>query len=152
MTSSTTAASPVLLDEEELGAWRGLLRAHSTLTKALDAELEDAFGLPLTSYEVLITLQAAPSRRLRMAELADRVMLSRPGLTGVVNRLEGAGLVRREASAADGRGLYAVITDPGLDCLHAAHRTHVASIREHFASRFDEAELRTLHQLLARLT
>ncbi len=86
-----------------------------------------------------------------MAELAEHVMLSRPGLTGVVNRLEGAGLVRREPTPDDGRGFHAVITEEGLAVLERAHATHVASIKRHFAGRFEQDELRTLGELLGRL-
>jgi DNA-binding MarR family transcriptional regulator len=132
-------------------AWGAFLRAHAALVGTMSEELEAAHTMPLTTYDVLRQLALAPAGRLRMAELADRVMLSRPGLTGVVNRLEEAGLVRREASDTDGRGLYAAITDAGLERLHTAHATHVASIRRHFSDRYTEAELRTLHELLGRL-
>ena len=80
----------------ELGAWRGLLRVHSALVKALDAELSTAHELPLSSYEVLINLEAAPGRKRRMAELADSVLLSRSGMTRLVDRLE----QRRAAASA----------------------------------------------------
>ena len=75
------------LTAEELGAWRGLLRVHTALVKALDAELAAAHDLPLCSYEVLITLESAPGRKRRMAELADSVLLSRSGMTRLVDRL-----------------------------------------------------------------
>jgi DNA-binding MarR family transcriptional regulator len=117
----------------------------------MDAELERAHGMPITTYDVLRQLALAPDGRLRMAELADRVMLSRPGLTGVVKRLEAAGHVERVPSEEDGRGLYAHITRRGVDALHAAHATHVRSIRERFAQRFTEEELQTLAALLGRL-
>lgn len=117
----------------------------------MNEELERAHGIPLTTYDVLRQLALAPGERLRMSELAGRVMLSRPGLTGVVNRLEANGFVRREAVEGDGRGWFAVITNGGLDVLHEAHATHVASIRRHFAGRYSEAELTTLYQLLHRL-
>jgi DNA-binding MarR family transcriptional regulator len=115
-------------------------------------ELEADHQVPLTTYDLLRQLALAEDGRLRMAELAEQVMLSRPGLSGVVNRLEAAGLVRREAAAGDGRGLYAVITEEGLERLYVAHATHVASIRRHFADHFTDEELRTLHTLLSRLT
>ena len=93
-TPADTRTEPIHeLAPEELGAWRGLLRVHSALVKALDAELLAAHSLPLTSYEVLINLQAAPGRRRRMAELADGVLLSRSGMTRLVDRLERDGLL-----------------------------------------------------------
>jgi DNA-binding MarR family transcriptional regulator len=79
-------------------------------------------------------------------------MLSRPGLTGVVTRLEDKGLIERERAADDGRGLYAVLTAAGRDRLLAAHPTHVASIRRRFAERYTADELRVLAGLLGRLT
>ena len=78
----------VNLSAAELGAWRGMLRVHTALVKALDAELAAAHDLPLSSYEVLITLETAPGRKRRMAELADSVLLSRSGMTRLVDRLE----------------------------------------------------------------
>src|SRR5215217_8532314 len=132
------------LSAPELGAWRGMLRVHSALVKALDAELLAAHGLPLTSYEVLINLQAAPDRRRRMAELADGVLLSRSGMTRLVDRLERDGLLERDACTDDGRGTYAVLTDKGEACLHAARRTHLEGVRERFLEHFGAEELRVL--------
>jgi DNA-binding MarR family transcriptional regulator len=107
--------------------------------------------MPLTHYDVLRQLALAPDERLRMADLAERVMLSRPGLTGVVKRLESQGLIERERAADDGRGLFAVLTAAGRNRLLAAHPTHVASIRRRFAKRYTADELRTLAELLNRL-
>src|SRR5919202_2303507 len=90
------AELPGELAPRELAAWRGLLRVHAALVKALDAELVAEHDLPLSSYEVLITLQAAPDKRCRMAELADRVLLSRSGTTLLVDRLEREGLLERD--------------------------------------------------------
>ena len=132
-------------------AWATYLRSHARVVQQLSHELEAAHGMPLTYYDVLVQLAFAPERRLRMAELAEAVVLSRPGLTGVVNRLESEGLLRRERAADDGRGVCAVLTDHGLDRLHEVHRTHVRSIRERFASRFTEEELETLGELLRRI-
>jgi len=98
----------------EAEAWRGFLRAHSTLVDELDRELTVTHGLPLHEFEVLLLLHGAPEGRLRMSELADRALLSQSGLTRLVDRLERAGCVERVRCAADRRGLYAVITpDPG---------------------------------------
>src|SRR3954467_13208681 len=129
------------LSVPELGAWRGLLRVHSALVKALDAELLAAHGLPLTSYEVLINLQAAPGRRRRMAELADGVLLSRSGTTRLVDRLERDGLLERDTCDSDGRGCFAVLTDRGEELLSRARPTHLAGVPERFLAHFSEAEL-----------
>src|SRR3954468_3317308 len=128
----------------ELGAWRGMLRVHSALVKALDAELLAGHDLPLTSYEVLINLQAAPRRRRRMAELADGVLLSRSGMTRLVDRLERDGLIERDPCTDDGRGTYAVLTDKGEVLLAQARPTHLDGVRERFLQHFEPDELRAL--------
>jgi len=125
----------------ELGAWRGMLRVHSALVKALDAELLAVHGLPLTSYEVLINLQAAPGRRRRMAELADGVLLSRSGTTRLVDRLERDGLLERDICDSDGRGCFAVLTERGEEVLALARATHLDGVRECFLRHFEAAEL-----------
>jgi DNA-binding MarR family transcriptional regulator len=132
------------LSPAELGAWRGFLRVHAALAKQLDAELAAHHDLPLSSYEVLITLQASPARRCRMAELADRVLLSRSGTTRLVDRLEREGLLVRDTCSDDGRGTYAVLTDAGADLLERARPTHLTGVRERFVRHFSDAELSTL--------
>ena len=140
-----TTAEPIHeLAPEELAAWRGLLRVHSALVKALDAELLAGHELPLTSYEVLINLQAAPGRRRRMAELADGVLLSRSGMTRLVDRLEREGLLERDPCTDDGRGTYAVLTDKGEEWLGRARPTHLDGVRERFLEHFGPDELQVL--------
>jgi DNA-binding MarR family transcriptional regulator len=139
------------LSPEELGAWRGFLRVHSALVKALDAQLVAEHDLPLTSYEVLINLQAAPGRRRRMAELADGVLLSRSGMTRLVDRLERLGLLERDACSDDGRGTYAVLTDKGEECLATARRTHLDGVRERFLQHFGPSDLEQLAAFWERL-
>jgi DNA-binding MarR family transcriptional regulator len=139
------------LTAEELGAWRGLLRVHSALVKALDAELLAGHDLPLTSYEVLINLQAAPGRRRRMAELAEGVLLSRSGMTRLVDRLERDGLLERDACVSDGRGTFAVLTDKGEEMLSEARRTHLDGVRERFLRHFSRDELEELAGLWNRV-
>src|SRR4051794_26763967 len=131
----------VSLSALELGAWRGLLRVHTALVKALDAELAEAHDLPLSSYEVLITLESAPNRKRRMAELADSVLLSRSGMTRLVDRLERDGLLVRDTCTDDGRGCYAVLTDKGSELLARARPTHLEGVRERFLVHFSEEEL-----------
>jgi DNA-binding MarR family transcriptional regulator len=129
------------LAAEELNAWRGLLRVHAALVKALDAELMAEHDLPLSSYEVLMTLQAAPGRRCRMAELADRVLLSRSGMTRLVDRLEREGLLERHTCTSDGRGCYAVLTEAGEELLARARPTHLHGVRRRFLRHFEDQEL-----------
>ncbi len=140
----TTRGDGVSLDAVALAGWRGFLRAHSGLTKQLDAELVAAHGLSLSSYEVLLFLADSPEGQLRMSDLADSVLLSRSGLTRLVDRLERDDLVRRETCPSDLRGFNALITDDGRKLFAAARRTHLAGVRKGFLDRFSEAELRTL--------
>ena len=135
------------LDKEELAAWRGMLRVHAALTRALDAELTERHGLPLTSYEVLLFLADARDGRMRMSELADSVLLSRSGLTRLVDRLERDGLLEREQCEEDARGYFAAITDSGRAVFDEARRTHLAGVRERFIDRLSGDDLRTIGEL-----
>ena len=141
-TSVPTQAQP--LNEQELGAWRGLLRTHAMLVKRLDAELEAAHGLALTSYEVLLHLDHAEDHKMRMCDVAESVLLSRSGLTRLVDRLERDGLVERAACADDARGAYARLTDAGAAKLAEARRTHLDGVRDRFLQHFEPGELHVL--------
>ena len=149
--AATTGEAIKELTPAELGAWRGLLRVHSALVKTLDAELLADHDLPLTSYEVLINLQAAPDRRRRMAELAEGVLLSRSGMTRLVDRLEREGLLERDACVSDGRGTFAVLTGKGEALLSRARRTHLDGVRDRFLRHFSEEELEHLAGLWNRI-
>jgi DNA-binding MarR family transcriptional regulator len=139
------------LSPTELGAWRGLLRVHAAVCKALDAQLEREHGLPLSTYEVLIFLRDSPDRKMRMADLADRVLLSRSGMTRLVDRLEREGLLARQQCPADARGCNAVLTDAGERFIAAARPTHLAGIRELFLNRFSPEELEQLSEYWDRV-
>jgi DNA-binding MarR family transcriptional regulator len=139
------------LSDLELAAWRGFLRLHSALVRELDRELEVAHGLPLTQYEVLIHLNNAPDKRLRMSELASSVLLSQSGVTRLVDRLERDGLVVREPCPSDRRGLHARLTEEGSRRLAEARPTHLAGVRERFLSRLDDDELRALAAVWERV-
>lgn len=132
-------------------AWRDLLRVHALLVRELDDELRRAHGLPLSSYDVLVQLEDAPDRRMRMSELADAVLLSRSGLTRLVERLERDGLLSRADCPGDARGSYAVLTDAGLDKLHEARVTHLGGVRERFLEHFDDADLQKLGGMWERI-
>lgn len=142
--STDTTALDLELETSELAAWRGMLKVHSALVKALDAELEAAHGLPLSSYEVLIYLRVAPGKRLRMAELADRTLLSRSGMTRLVDRLERDGLLRRDTCSSDARGCFAVLTERGEEMLVGARATHLAGVRERFLRHLEPEDLDAL--------
>jgi DNA-binding MarR family transcriptional regulator len=143
-TTTTNISDARQLDERELRAWRGMLRAHAALTKALDADLDSAHGLPLSSYEVLLYLNDADDRRMRMRDLASSVILSRSGLTRLADRLEREGLIRRESCPSDARGAYAVLTPAGAEMLAIARTTHLAGVRSLFLQHFSEDELDVL--------
>jgi DNA-binding MarR family transcriptional regulator len=128
-----------------------MLVVHSRLTQELDSDLMAAHGLSLTSYEVLLHLHDKPDGALRMSDLAEGVLLSRSGLTRLVDRLERAGLVRREACPGDARGLLAVITEDGRKAFDDARKTHLAGVRRLFLEHFTDDELTTFGQLWRRL-
>jgi DNA-binding MarR family transcriptional regulator len=128
-----------------------MLRAHAELTRALDAQLTREHDLPLSSYEVLLFLADAPDGRMRMSELAESVLLSRSGLTRLVDRLERDGLLKRERCESDARGLFAEITPEGRELFDAARRTHLDGVRALFLDRFSRDELRTLGGLWQKL-
>src|SRR3954452_6530005 len=150
----SAAASPIpqdTLSPTEMRAWRGLVRAHACLVKRLDARLEAEHGVPLSSYDVLNRLADTEGGKLRMHDIAAAVMLSRSGLTRLVDRLERDGLVERCSCENDARGAYAVITDAGRRRLAEAKVTHRAGIRSLFVEHYSEAELEQLAPLLERL-
>ena len=149
--STAVRRADARLDVVEEAAWRGLLRAHAGLVKSLDAELERAHGLALSSLEVLLRLDAAPEQRIRMHDLAESVLLSRSGLSRLVDRLERDGLVARHSCAQDARGSFAALTDAGAAKLAAARATHIEGVRRHLVAHFSSAELATLGGLLGRL-
>jgi DNA-binding MarR family transcriptional regulator len=139
------------LDDRELRAWRGLLRVHACLSKALDAQLETEHGLPLTSYEVLMYLADAEGQKMRMCDLAASVILSRSGLTRLVDRLERDELLVRESCASDARGAYAKLTPLGHARLEAARATHLAGVHELFLAHVEPEELEVLAAVWERV-
>ena len=128
-----------------------MLRAHAELTRALDAQLAREHKLPLSSYEVLLFLADAPEGRMRMSDLAESVLLSRSGLTRLVDRLEREGLLKRERCESDARGLFAEITQAGRELFDSARRTHLDGVRALFLDRYSRDELRTLGGLWRKL-
>src|SRR5215470_975827 len=121
------------LSDQHLAAWRTFLKVHATLIDRIDHDLVAAKLPPLSTYDVLIELYEAPERRLRMHELAERVVLSRSGLTRLVDRLEAEGLLLRDRSGTDRRGAYAVITEKGITALRKAWPVYARGIAEYFA-------------------
>jgi DNA-binding MarR family transcriptional regulator len=139
------------LGERELAAWRGFLRAHARIVQALDAELQERTGLPLSSYEVLLYLREAPEGRLRMSEIAGHLLLTAGGVTRLVDRLVAAGMVEKERCLDDRRGSYAVLTPLGAERLRSARAVHLAGVRRRFLSRLSAQEIDQLARLWERM-
>jgi DNA-binding MarR family transcriptional regulator len=142
------AKSP--LSDEEMAAWRAFLRAQSTVLSALERELEAERGLPIAFYDVLVVLSEAGGH-LRMSELADGVVLSRSGVTRLVDRMEREGYVKREQCPSDRRGTEAVITPEGRKVLRQSWPVHARGVAEHFAKHVDASELKVLTEALGRM-
>lgn len=121
-----------------------MLTLYSLLMSELDDELQAQQGLPLTSYDVLVHLGEAPGARLRMSDLAERILLSKSGLSRVVDVLERQGFVERERAEQDGRGTYATLTRQGKAKLRAAQRAHVQGVRARFLDQLTPEQLESL--------
>jgi DNA-binding MarR family transcriptional regulator len=139
------------LAAREEAAWTGLLRTRERLMQALDRELEHEHGLSLAEYDVLVQLDGAPERSLRMAELADAVLLTRSGITRLVDRLERRELIERHRCPSDARGLWAVLTDAGAERLSEAATTHGDGIRRLFLAQLDSDDLNRLTSIWDKL-
>jgi len=133
-----------------LGTWRSFLEAHHAVTTVLAEEL-DEIGLPIEFYDVLVQLTEAGPDGLRMAGLARRVLLSKSGLTRLVDRMEREGLVRRRQSPEDGRGYCVIATNRGRTALRKASPGHLRGVAAHFTSLLTDDELATVAQAMARV-
>ena len=147
----SVSAPAASLSESETQAWVGLLHAHATLVKQLDAELMAAHGLSLSAFEVLWRVASAPEGRLRMSELANLVLLSPSGLSRLVDRLEADGMIERVACPTDGRAIHATITELGRSRLSESQATHFEGIRRRFLAQFDEKEIGQLATFWTRI-
>jgi DNA-binding MarR family transcriptional regulator len=142
---------PARPDPASLSAWRLLLEAHATVTELLEDELVAERGLPLSRYDVLLNLAEAPDSRLRMQELSASVLLSKSGLSRLVDRMVEAGLVRRERCEDDRRGWFAVLTDQGRSALRRAAPVHLRGIEEHFTRHLEPEEVEAMTAALKRV-
>ena len=148
----TAPARRPTADDAELGAWRAFIGAHARLFRCLDEELQSAHGLSLAEYDALLQLVNAPDRRLRMSALAERVLLSRSGITRLVDRLVTDGMVERSACPTDARGSMAAITALGVSRLRAASRTHLDGVRRYFLDIVPADEQAVLQRSLERVS
>ena len=134
-----------------LQAWDALLRAHATLLRQLETDLESKTGLALADFDVLAQLAIAGGS-LRMTELADRALISRSGMTRRVTRLLREGLVRRAQADVDGRGVVVQLTNSGWDRLTIAAPVHLRGVSDLFLAKLDDQELAVLESALAKVT
>jgi len=139
------------LDGNALEAWRSYLQSHATILRLLDAELVSEHGITTRDYEVLLYLAQSPDRKLPMSALAESTMLTRSGITRLVDGLVSGGFIERAACPNDARVSYAQLTDEGFAKLRGAGCTHVRSIRRLFLEHFDPDETAQLAALLGRL-
>jgi DNA-binding MarR family transcriptional regulator len=149
--SGTLAARRLRADDPRLASWRSFLRTHAHIMRRLEQDLAGQSPISLACYDVLVQLTEAPGDRLRMSELADAVLLSRSGLTRLVDRMQRDGLVTREPDPDDARGLYTVLTEQGRNVLREASHVHLAGVQELFVARLSPQELDDLHRTMVRL-
>ena len=138
-------------DKSRLIAWRSFLTAHAALINQIERELAEAGVVPLSWYDVLFALYDAPGQRLRMNELASAIVLSRSGLTRLVDRLETEGLLARERSVSDRRGAFAVLTEKGVAAMRKAWPVYAKGIDEHYARFLSDEEARIMTEVFQRM-
>jgi len=137
--------------DPRLEPWRAFLQAHARISRRLDEELRLEHDLSLAEYDALLTIADAPERRIRMRQLADSVLLSKSGITRLVDRLVADGLVERDTCLTDARGAEAVLTPAGLERLRRASRTHLRGIGEHFIDVVDPDALPVIERSMLTL-
>jgi DNA-binding MarR family transcriptional regulator len=148
MTMTQAARGRLSARDPRLTPWRSFLAAHALVTRRLDEELRAEHDLSLAEYDTLLAIAWSPGRRIRMRVLADRILLSKSGVTRLIDRLVADGLVTRDACLSDARGAEAVLTTAGLERLRAASRTHLRGIDQHFLAVLDPDELETIERTM----
>lgn len=139
------------IDNDRLAVWQAFLQTHSGVLRTLEHEMDEEQHLPLTWYDVLAWLSKAPEGRLRMQTLADSVVLSRSGVTRLVERMVTAGLAERQLCPSDRRGWYAVITTKGREAFERARPGHLRGIKEHFLNYLSDDDIKALHRALSKI-
>jgi DNA-binding MarR family transcriptional regulator len=138
-------------DADPVAAWRAVLLAQSRALRAIERGMEAAGAISLSWYDVLLELNAAPDRTLRMQDLAARAVLSRTRVSRIVTELEAAGYVERRADPDDGRAALAAITPSGRAALRSAAPIYLAGIEEHFNRYLSPAAQRAIATALQRV-
>jgi DNA-binding MarR family transcriptional regulator len=139
------------MPEDLANTWGALLKVHAALVPRLDRELQEAHGLPLTWYDVLLELNSAPERRLTMGQLGSVAAVSRTRVSRVVDELVRAGLVAREPNPDDGRSAFAAVTPAGRAALRKAAPTYVAAVQREFADHLTAREAEVLAGALRKV-
>jgi DNA-binding MarR family transcriptional regulator len=134
-----------------LDAWRSYLQSHASIVRELDAELVAAHGMTTRDYEVLLYLAQSDDMKLPMSALSERTMLTRSGITRLVDGLVAGAMIERVSCASDARVSYARLTPAGYEKLRQAGCTHVKSIERLFLAHFTPEEIEQLSSLLSRL-
>lgn len=137
--------------EEELATWRAFLRAHAVVTRRIERELVGAGGLSLSEFDVLVTLGQAPEASLRPGDLAERVVLTKSGMTRLLDRLEASGLLERRVCEHDRRGQYARLTTAGRTALRRATRPHLRGVARGFSAPVGAASRPAFRRTLERI-
>ena len=137
--------------QEQLSAWRSFLEVHSAVIKALEKELIEDQGFSLTWYDVLTHLSEASGARMQHQALAESLLLSRSGVTRLVDRMAEAGLVCRESFPQDRRVSYVVMTQPGRDALDRASPWHMRGIAQHFVRYLEAGDVALLQGFFSRV-
>jgi DNA-binding MarR family transcriptional regulator len=132
MATKTETAQTPKIDAEQAAAWRAFLRAHALMLRKIGEDLDEAGLPPFAWYEVLWVLYDAPDHHLQPSQLADEVVLSRSGLSRLIDRIEEAGLVARRACAGDRRAIHVELTEKGERMLDEMWCVYARGIEDHF--------------------
>ena len=151
MTVPSPVERPLEARDPRLAPWRAFLLAHARIVRRLDEELRAEHDLTIGEYDALVTIAQAPDRRIRMRQLADEVILSKSGVTRLIDRLVDDGLVERSACLSDARGAEAVLTERGLARLRAASTTHLRGINEHFLAVLGRDDLDAVERTMSSI-
>ena len=139
------------LEAARLDAWRGVLFSHAKVLRALEADMLEQHDLRITLFDVLSRLKGAPDHRLRMSELEEASLFTRSGITALADRLEKVGLVQRERSTEDRRGVYLALTESGLEKFNAVWADHQKSIQEHFGRHIDAEDAAAVTAAMSKI-
>ena len=139
------------LDAERMAAWRAYIESSQRLFTQLEDDLRADSELTFADYHVLVLLSEAPGQRLRMGELAGRLVFSPSRITYQINSMVKRGLVRKQPCPEDGRGQEAVLTDEGMAALEAAAPMHLVTVRDRFIDRLDPDELDVIARVFEKV-